>query len=304
MAWSSSATSASDLAARARDNPVGIAVPRAATSVATEWNTDTGSFSETDRTATGYPGTRALDGVFSRNVVTKPTGATTSVYFLMNNPSLWTFDSMVIAGHNLDYVGSTSPATIISLQISDYPTFSGYTTIGFAAYTGGTRRIVWLNLDHTAGNGRLYSNVQYARLLFAGVTLADELELGEVVLGRQRQFLRNPVDPYDILGRESTIADASGRDRVGVQYAMSSGRYFRETELHTLTSSDRTVMRALHSDADHGTRPVVWIDRPTTAPHVAPLCAMGGTRDSWIGPMSSRMPITLTESAPYVSGET
>lgn len=310
MPLSSSATSAAILAARAANKPVGIAIPRSdVTYHAQEWNNDTGVFSETDRVNSSYPTRYAVDGVTSTSVVTKPTSASISgktyMYFLMSNSQLWTFDYIGIVGHNFGYCFGGLDASI-QIQISDSSSFSSPLTLGTWTHSGGhTWRISLKALDHTGGTGRLYSDVQYLRIkvYHASQVFTEVPYFSEVILGRQRHFMRNPADPYDIEGRVSDMGEDLDTTRLPIRYAHSRGRYYRDTQIHLLDDTDRTTLRDLYADCEYGTRPVVWIDRPGTHYHIAPVCMLAGTRENYLGPNDSLAPIVLEETSPYVSGE-
>lgn len=260
MAWSSTALASGEATALAADRPVLIgysAVQRAPTLLA-EWNTDAGSFAETDRSETDYPAYFMHDK-FAHSQSRGGAAITDNEWYALFDASQGSavVDCVAILNHNLTGLAGIG----IDIQRADNSAFStNLATITTVTPTA-ARTIVFFSNRFIAGG--------YLRLR---ITATGNFvpRIGEVWWGRRRQ-LRTDVRPggdIDALSSVLAMSVGSGSESVTTK---ALGRLSPELEftpqddLSTLV--DTETVRAWWADCDYGAAPFLWVPNPTSAPN-------------------------------------
>jgi hypothetical protein len=233
-----------------------------------------------------------------------------TVYFLCDVDPALTFDVCAILGHNFGALTALgTPTCTVSIEIANDEDFlSGLgvlysTTLAY----GDPKRIVATVLDHTGtGVSRTYSGVSHARVkiqLSAG-TMDVAPAFSELLLGARHQLRQNFDRPFDrepAVGLASTSTTKSG---LATRYRRYGGcRSFSYVSTFP-THADAEVLRDAWIGAEHGTRPVLLIDRPTLDPRSARYGYLD-TRgvNMYTGPAVSEVSGTFSELPPFVSSE-
>lgn len=256
MAWSSSAISASILAARAANKPL-LGTNVIVAPSATRW-VAAASFASTDYAQAAYPICRAYDGL--PGLPTIPSTAASNIwYILFDLGSNKSFDSAAVMTSQSGLVGKS-----ILIEVADDSAFS-------TNYTGiGTIPISTINRTEIKplGDGStLYSARYVAVAVYGGVGGANFVpEIGEVMLLRTRQLKSNPDEPWgpdDMAASSETTTTAGGvihKTRWHERQRMISA------QIVTGESTWADEIIAFHRECVRGNGSFVWCDRPTAAP--------------------------------------
>ena len=294
MAYSAADVAAADLTLAAADKPM-LGALAVYSATASEWRTG-GSFAAgADATLSGYPATRAYDGLSS--VETKPNAPGTTWYYMLNlSGSPVTFDGVAIIGHNFGTIGGLT----VTLQIADNNAFST-NLISIAAWTpSDDARLVDLVLESAGGAAQRYTDVPYARLLITGTSGTPQLT--ELALFKRTQLPWRPNRPYN----PTLTHQVSNQTRTdaGETTAYVSSRAARHVQatLAVNGSAKITEVNTWWTDTRHGTRPFVWVEYPNSAPSTTTyLVAIEGEPKldfDEIGPNFRELMIDAVEQAP------
>jgi hypothetical protein len=284
MAWSSAGVSAADLALMANDKPILCARN------ALSWNgsnikwTTTGNQASADQAATGYPTSALVDSFL--HVPTKPNANVATWYLNAQLVLAFDFDMIVLAGHNLNTVTGA-----VDAQISDDSTFAtGTTTLKSWAAPSGTKRLVGLSLFHTGATALRYSSVLYFRLRLTG--LIGVPQIGELMLGRRRQLKHKPATPWNFEDYRSRVAPFVSTSGARSNYTQFRGQRVMSPRLVISEDAYKTDLRSLVSESSYLTKPLYWIENPTSDPQNAPLMFAD---PSWSFPLEgfSEQPLEL-----------
>jgi hypothetical protein len=272
-----------------------------------EWNT-LGTWAGTDITDTLFPSSNLYNGQL--HLGSTPTLTTSNpihIVFDLNN----VFFNVVM----LKLVQLSSSGTYaFKLEVDDVNTFDSGTLETVSEFTGVTstgvapRRLVDLSLG--SGGAQQYSNVRWMRLTItrdpdgAHVTMPI---IGELFLGLRRQFAHKLKLPFDDKPTSTDARDFVARSRARQRFLHSRGaRDVRGS--WSATNADGkgfaagtidtvTLIRTLYSESDDGSKPVLYIEDPSTDPDV---CLMGYIEDpdlrmNAIGPIERNAPWSFVE---------
>jgi len=256
-----------------------------------------------DDTDGGAPAFNAYDRFLGRP--TRPAGSATSWAFCVDfGGANAEFDHVLIGGHNLGAIGSTT----VELQIADDAAFTT-NLITVATFTPGSTnaRLVSLSLG-TGGNPapNVYSAVQFLRVLITRSPSAlFTPQIGELVLGRRRQLRRRPTVPYDPDQQVSETADFVSRSGVTTRYVFNRGRAMITPVEVAFDTAQATPVTGWWSDINQGTRAFGWVERPGTAPTVA-FWVLADPRSTFPYETDKirRFAFSLVEQPPYAGLET
>lgn len=264
MAWSSAVLAAQETTDFAADHPIAVGLHALSGSgLAAEWN-DLGTIADTDNSATGYPAANAGD--FRGTLPTKPSSTLAVWYWLadLGASGVPDVDMALLMGHNLSSGGFT-----VELQIADTSDFTGGTFKTIATWTPGTSslRLVEYALKHTGTVPLRYSGLRYVRLKFTHASPSTP-SFGELWLGRRRQMGATPAVGYDERQTEGVASDFQFDDGSAIRYSWNAdGPAVKGVEFPALSSTDAATILSLRDDTNHGSRPMLWCDQPSTAPN-------------------------------------
>lgn len=181
------------------------------------------------------------------------------------------FDTVVIGNHNLGDLFAALGSLTVDVYIADN-----------AAFSANLLRISRTILDANSGNARIvaddlgvlastfgrYSNVEFVRVdIIAGTnhTAANAPEIGELVLGRRRQFEYYPARPYNRLPLVSESSDFESQSGETQRSTAKRGQWIqplrfklgRVSESYQMTDE----LRALFRDCRHGSRRIWYIEQ-------------------------------------------
>lgn len=252
---------ATDIALRAADKPIllGRNWQRESTAVDPEWSS-AGSWAGADATDATAPTVRVYDEF--DHLRSQPNANQATWYLLFDfGAAVGVIDSVAILNHNL----ATASATV-TVELADDSAFSSNLKSCEAQTPTTDKRMVFLDLDDTAGGGQLrYSSVQYARLKLTGLGAIPKI--GEVIWSRRRQLKHKPEGSWDKSNLRSSIARfesstgimtdhvfAKGRRRVSAQFSPHETAYIND------------LVTFFEDDIEYGTKPFLLIDDPGSTP--------------------------------------
>jgi len=277
MAWSSAALASRETTDFAADKPL-VAVQKIPVSPTYAKWVDGGQLGAddlplwTDRTDSDFPIKCAYDGF--PDLITKPDATADNDWYLaFDFGEAITFDCAFIIGSNF----GTLALTTIDLQVSDDDEFDGgsrLTTVASFSASDDRRADYTMN----AGNNRI--TAQFAWLKLERVANFTP-EIGELILGRRRQWQYKPDMPFgdkDLKHTTETIRSEGGR----IQKIIYSRRAFPLSCRFPLDSSDYVDdMEGFFEDCRGS---FVWVYDPTTSPNAWRLMML--EEDSLIMPMT------------------
>lgn len=223
-----------------------------------------GTTTGSDITLSTNPASRAYDG--KTHVDTRPN--TTIATHVTAGVGL-AFD-LVAAGVQCDFVaimgtnfGSMDASFTCKAQIADNSAFSS-NLITLATFTNTNDRQIDFTLN--GGNNR-YGAVRYFRL-FCNATAGGAYTpaIGEVILGRRCQLVNNPLRPYDTTGLGSAVDVFASRSGVVSRVVKFRGARRVEATINPVTTASAADVLLWYQNTNHGTRPFVWCQNPSTAP--------------------------------------
>ena len=253
-----------------------------------------GTLSDPDTSHAGYPAHYAIDRSGLR--AARPASAAATTYYGLRCAfgGGVEFDSILIEHDNLDTANLT-----ITLQRSDVLAFTSPTTIlTFGAINP---------LRHFQALSTRITGTGYLRL---GITIGTGTftpSIRELWIGRRRQMVSSPQTPVDYAARRSSRASSGTISRDGVVLHTRRGAVdlaFRARDRES-TLRDRDTIAAVWSESEGGRWPVVFVPRPSSAPHEAQIMriqapAFDLSRDTF-GERS--FSISMAEQAPFLRAE-
>lgn len=260
------------------------------------WTTG-GQSGSTDFTDPNRPVTRLYDGRLYYG--SAPSSQSTATYYLnFRLPSVSLdaiFFEVLALTHSYD----------ITFQLADSADFLT-NLINVASWTGvtGTRRRCAI------ASSTLYTGADHARLRFVNTTGQNVPAVGEVFVAASRQLSRKFDIPYDDAPLASEVREFVARNRAVTRYVDARG--FRDLDARaTPTGSDTfglddvATFRGIFTDCDHGTRPIVFIENPQSAPN-ASLFGFGGPENKMPlqGPFKRMADFVFGEQPPFLGRET
>jgi len=271
---------ATDIALRADDRPIfmGRNWLRESTSVTPQWRSGGSWASGSDETDSNGP-TSYLFDEFDHHQSYPDSNLTTWYLIFDLGADVGVIDSVAILNHNFG-----SSCAQIALELADDNAFGVNLKICEAQTPTDNKRLVFLDLDDTAGGGQLrYSNVRYLRLKLDPCTAVPKI--GEVIFSRRRQLKNKSVlsfDPYNLRSKVEPFKTDSG---VSVRYVRNKGQ--RVLTANFNPSQDAyigDIETLFDTDTDFGTNPFLYIENPGTSPSDA--LWMEFDNPELIGPLS------------------
>ena len=303
MAYTETALSSADIALAVADKPIlcgydPLTIPDA------RWVSGASPVWTTDASDADFPAARMVDRY--THLPSKGGSAVTVWGAIFHFPATCAYDIIAITGHNLGDLTLTT----ITYEVADDTAFTtNLKTVSTFANPSDNKRMIDMQLD--TGDEKQYTGEHYGRLVItAPGTITPEL--GEVYFLRRRQLARKPNRPYDTAGPHVTMGE-SFRSQSGVEtfYPHSRGQRLLRANLNPDVTADQTTLRAVFSDSDYGTEPIIWIEEPASAPEEFLICNFSGSERSFhlpfIGPHETETDIALDEQGPeefYLSRET
>lgn len=307
MAFSSTALSAAELAAKALDKPLFLgrnvledynALPEWKGGGSGTWTSGsdiTYGSAYTSYLFDGRGTVRSYPGLGSY------TGFTIIFDLVAGTDDDHTFDTIAIWNHNLHLLTPTSPT--VTFQVSDASDFTtNLTTLATWTVTTGDRLVAYLTSR--------YSSVRYARLVIAssaGAFTTTAPAIGEIHVARRRQMGAYPDLPWTakkISRKVTSFADQAGDESVFVHYR---GRrtfdnvVFRSGGLAGSIDSC-SEMEDLWDSLDQGTKTMVFCPQPYSAPNDVLFCRPPDDFDldvRSLGPTEREFAVSLNELRPF-----
>lgn len=255
MAWSSSAISATILAARTANKPLLGTNVIIAPSTA-RW-TEVGGVASTDRTLATSPACRAYDGL--SGLMTMPNTTSSATWYLVFDlGALKYFDAVCINAELGTFGGATT-----TIEIADNATFATNLT------TVATTDVVTMRRSSVKflGDGATLYLAQYVRVkIAAGAPITPQI--GELSLLRTRQLKSQPDEPWgpdDMAANSETVTTPGGvihKTRWHERQRMISA------QLVTGESTWADEVIAFNRECARGNGSFVWCDKPTSTPGV------------------------------------
>lgn len=238
----------------------------------------TGSWaSGSDVSATGYPARAACDDLIdvpTRPIIQSPT---VSDYYLLFDLDDVDIDAIAIIGHNFHLLSGT---VTITAQVADNDAFStNLATVATWTPTTATRLV-----DLILSSWIRYTTVRYFRIKVSStVAFASQPSVCEVVAGTRRQLGRRPDRPWDSLALGGDVPRHRTKSGGSVKYTRNTGGVVLKPSWTPALSADAItgiddsdVLRGIHEDTGYGSRNLLFIDKPSTAPTVAHWCEYEG----------------------------
>lgn len=301
MAWSSAALTAAEIAAALADKPCLIAknVVETVDASGAMWKQGGLWSAGADETATNYEAAYAYDRGHSYE--TKPATAQTTWYYLMKWAGGTEFDTCHILGHNFGTIGGLT----VTLQIADDTAFStNLQTIATWTPGSSTLRLGEMKLRHTGSAALRYTGVLYARL---GITKGSTFtpEIGELWLGRRRQLLHRPNNPYNPDDRSWAGSEFDSMSGVRTRTVDHEGRARVSGTWDLADSTEIADVLLFRDDSGYLSKPFLYVDEPETAAHAAWLMFHQGSGFALPSPAPIARPFSLEleEQAPFLAGE-
>lgn len=305
MAWSKASVPLADRTYLSAGKPMLVAGNALSASVTPEWNSDTGSFAETDRTDAAYPARRAYDGHLNSDTRTATSG--TTIYFLFALDPTVSIDFALVTG-----MPTWDALVDIELQIADGSTFAGATTIKTWSSVLSDPRLYSFDLrDGLSSVAQRYSGAAYGRLKItrqAGGTLAPMPALTEVFLGQRTQLAWKPNEPWVSLQERDECESFQSKTGDQIDYERWSGQRIVRAGFTVLTDADDAAIRTWWRNTK-ARRRTVWIEDPgaVVGTDKALPCWMVTPKTFSIafvgGPEEREWTLELDEAPPFVSGE-
>ncbi len=222
--------------------------------------TATAVFGDADNTAVNFPVRWATDRRGYKR--TKPaTTATGHTLLLDLGTSASDIDVLMLWGYaGLDGV-------TVSIEVADTADFvTNPVTIGSFVFPASdrTRRVVLAQLSDGVNAEARLSGVQFMRLKFtkgSGFTP----EIGEVWLGRRRQFWNQPLAGTgfspNMIG---SLSSKSGPGQSSTTYVKARAHKILEAAFRSSNTTEVDIVKDLNDDTEQGTRHFCWIFDPST----------------------------------------
>lgn len=290
MAWSSAALTAQQQANYAADRPIllGENLLRSATSI--KWTAD-GNLASADISAAGTSTSYIHDGY--TKLLSAPNADAAAHYLCIDLGAEYAFDTAVLFGTEL--------CDSVVMAIADNAAFStNLTTIKTTTTTGFQRRSK-LVLNAAAGTTPYKFTARYVRFSFAS-SPNDTPYISEIFIGERRQLAAHPLVPFDTDSMRSSVNDLTTSDGETTRYTYYRGQRTISANLQTAADPYRAdLLNFYRYDITHGTKPFVYIEQPTTYPHVAYLMMMDSPELAypWDGPCGRTMSLQASEQGPY-----
>jgi hypothetical protein len=257
MAYSSAALASRETTYFAADKPL-VAVNAIVSPSTKKW-TETGTVAATDRTLAANPAARAYDGL--PGLLTKPDSTAASTWYLVFDMGTTgiEFDCAFLIGHNF----GTLALTTVQLQIANAADFAtDLVTIGDFGAPANDDRLADYVLHSGGGSALRYSTVRYVRLkLSKGGNFTPQL--GELVLGRRRQFDRKPDRPFDDYGLHNEVDVTKTLGGLSLVTAHFRNQFRLDAEWPIESSDYQTDWQAFWTGCNGA---FVWCYSPTSAP--------------------------------------
>lgn len=245
------------------NKPLVLAANHVIDAITRKWTTN-GTDGGLDVTALLMPATRACDGKLYD--ATRPSDQATNVYFFnlrFPSPGV-SIDAVFLEMLQLlaDYdctfeVADDGDFLVNPLEIFDFGTL-----------TGTHRRACGL------ASNVLYTGVEYARFRFENLDNDDVPSIGETVVSQILQLSRHFNIGHDEAALGAEVTEFRGKNRAVTRYVDAKG--FSDFHARATPTGDDnyglddvTTFRSMHRDADYGTRTLVFVRRPNTAPNTA-----------------------------------
>ena len=304
MAWSSTPISAADVALAAADKPIinGNSSFEHLASPGAQWR-QSGSFaSGSDETDAAFPTTRLYDR--KTHLTSRPDSSQTLWYLIADFDTssseeilLATFDFLVILNHNL---GSAAVDTL-EVEIANNNDFTGSpATILSVGPITTSKRLVFLDLDHTATGPRRYTGLRFLRIKLQNST-GFLPEIGEVYFGRRRQLKHKPRVPWDPSSLHSDAETFVSRSGIRTTFARHVGRRDITARINPSEDAFKNDIVDWFRDTGYGTKPFIWIDDPNSEPEKAALVKLDEEDLDFplLGPTEREISIVAREQGPH-----
>lgn len=276
MPYSRAELSAEVRARLAADLPIVAARNAATLARRVEWRVGGSWGAGVDLSARGAPARCACDDAHHAPTRPSTNGLGLTHYLLFDLPDV-DFDTALVLGHN----GSAlSGVTSLRLEVADDQTYTTNleTVVQWSSQLD--RRLVSVTLGAGLPGvlvGCTYSGVRYLRLRVAYSGTAPHPEVAEVMLLRRQALPYRPNTPHDEEALETlthTLETESGDEHTVTRYR---GRHVLSASFEIDTDDEIAAWRAWHRDAGFGTRPWVWMPRPSSDPRRAYVMRPGGS---------------------------
>lgn len=291
MAWTSAALPTVETTALATDAPLLVAThvsDAVAAGSRARWNA-VGDWDTADASSTTLLARHAVDRSGLR--LSSPSTAGATRYLVLNASVSTSFDCILIEHDNLD---TADLSTVISR--SDASNFGSPTTLSTLGPLNAGRHFIPLSVRVT-GTG-------YLRLAITIGSGTFTPAIREVWFGRRRQFRAVPKLSVDYAARRSARAASGTISRDGLvlhtQRGVVAAQFMARDAESTLR--DRDTIAAVWSESQGGRWPVLFVPRPTSAPHEAQIMRLQApaydlTRDDF----GSRLfALDMLEQAPFL----
>lgn len=270
MAWTASALDANKVSATAADASLFIAQNILWSPATTPRWTVADTFaagSQTDTSHPDYPALAAVGNFAYRGSRSRWSSGVTTYYYLCQAPASSTFDAIALR-LNWTALGTTS------LTIKRADDIAGTNSASLATHTAVTppARLLFLSLG--TGN-ESFTGSGFIQVALTSASTSIPPELGGLYVGARRVLNRRFERPYDEEPLEISAADfvarAANRQRI-VQdgpAALFRGKYTaKDSGKYSLDDAD--TLRQIYVDCEYGTRPVIYVEEPSTASASAP----------------------------------
>ena len=297
MTWSSSALSASEIAAAAADKHMVLARNVVRDNVFDAIISDTnGRWTDTDITDPDYPTTELCNG--RGHTGAKNTSTTAQAVYFVFRLDGSAFDSAMVLFADLPFTCTVT----LEIDDNDNGSFSATTTLASWAGVDGSSRLVDLSLH---GGSWRYSGGAYLRLkVDRGAPNLGVVHLAEFWLARRRQLLYGLECPTDDQATESDVTEFVARSRATQRIVHATRARSINGELLTADNDDTSTVRSIWDDSEDGTEPVVYVPNPNSSPTDAFLGYLQpGLRMDAFEADLRRTPFSFLEVPPFRDGE-
>lgn len=305
MAWSSADIPAAEVALLAADKPVmlGQNLLRDASQVFMSRDSIL-SLPASDDSELSRPSSLLYDGMTSARAKGNADDNQWFIHIDFGSSGV-TFDSIAILNHNLWSEGTT----LLRVQVFDDASYSSgaktiYEDASFDTSRSDDRRLAFLDLHHIGDSDpQRYTTVQYLRVLITGVA-GSRPEIGELIVSRRTQLTANPIDPWDPNNLESGIRQFESSSGVVTSHVDNRGRLRITPTIQEDNGDNIGELITFYQDhTEGGTKPFLWIPKPTTDPDDAYLMAMDppDLNGPTFGPEERRFTFNAVEVGPQFS---
>ena len=248
----------------------------------------------------------------------------------------YSFDCVVIAGHNLSSLQSTATSNggdlyvqvwaaddiNFTTNVKQVATFWGGHTGSFTdnkpltSFDCGTNHGSVGNIEG-AGEFTTYSSVRYLQISVyddtntTGASAISSPELGEVFIGTRRQLSAQPNLPLSTKVTRSNIVDFNAKSGVVSRYVMNTGQKVYPDLTWEGDGSDGyglddigTLESFFKSDITHGTKPFFYAPDPVTNPREIYFMLLEDAEfgaQNVFGPDTETVSVSMTEVSPFYS---